>query len=63
MTHPAHSAHHPGWREVREGFLADPDVQQAYRNLEPRFVIVRKLIELRKRHGWSLREVAGRFGV
>ena len=63
MTHPTPTVHHPSWREIRDGFLADPEVQQAYRNLEPRFAIVRQLIELREKHGWSQRELAERAGM
>lgn len=29
--------HHPSWREVRDGFLADPEVQASYQELAPRF--------------------------
>ena len=63
MTYPAPAVHHPSWREIRDGFLADPEVQQAYRNLEPRFAVVRQLIELREKHGWSQRELAERAGM
>ena len=47
------SRHHPSWREIRDSFLADPDVQQAYLELEPRFAVVRQLIALREERGWS----------
>lgn len=63
MSHPTPTVHHPSWREIRDGFLADPEVQQAYRNLEPRFAVVRQLIELREKHGWSQRELAERAGM
>ena len=45
------SRHHPSWREIRDSFLADPDVQQAYLELEPRFAVVRQLIALREEGG------------
>jgi len=32
--------HHPSWQELRDTFLADPDVQQAYQALAPRFAVV-----------------------
>ncbi|MFM1798262.1 MAG: hypothetical protein RLZZ117_540 [Cyanobacteriota bacterium] len=64
MSHPTTaSVHHPSWREIRAGFLADPEVQQAYRELEPRFVVVRQLIELREKRGWSQRDLAERAGM
>ena len=50
--------HHPSWRKVRDTFLADPDVQQAYQVLAPRFAVVRQLIALREQRGWSQREHA-----
>jgi len=55
--------HHPSWREVRDIFLADPDVQQAYQDLAPRFSVVRQLIALREQHGWTQRELADRAGM
>ena len=55
--------HHPSWREVRDAFLADPDVQQAYQDLAPRFSVVRQLIALREQHGWTQRELADRAGM
>jgi ribosome-binding protein aMBF1 (putative translation factor) len=63
MSHPTTAVHHPTWREIRAGFLADPEVQQAYRNLEPRFAVVRQLIELREKRGWSQRDLAERAGM
>lgn len=50
--------HHPSWRELRDTFLAELDVQQAYQNLAPRFGVVRQLITLREQRGWSQRELA-----
>jgi hypothetical protein len=49
--------HHPSWRKLRDTFLADPDVQQAYQALAPRFAVVRQLITLREQRGWSQREL------
>ena len=43
--------HHPSWRELRDTFLADPDVQQAYQALAPRFAVVQQLITLREQRG------------
>ncbi len=63
MSHPAPAIHHPNWREIRTGFLADPQVQQAYSDLEPRFAVVRQLIEMREKHGWSQRDLAERAGM
>jgi ribosome-binding protein aMBF1 (putative translation factor) len=63
MSHPTAAVQHPTWREIRAGFLADPEVQQAYSDLEPRFAVVRQLIELREKHGWSQRELADRAGM
>ena len=63
MSHPAPAIHHPNWREIRAGFLADPQVQQAYSDLEPRFAVVRQLIEMREKHGWSQRDLAERAGM
>ncbi len=53
MSNTEHSAprHHPSWREVRDTFLADPDVQQAYRDLATRFAVVQQLITLREQRG------------
>lgn len=34
---PTATRHHPSWREVREGFLADPEVQASYQELAPSF--------------------------
>ena len=42
---------HPSWHEVRDTFLADPDVQQAYQVLAPRFAVVQQLITLREQRG------------
>jgi hypothetical protein len=36
--------HHPSWQEVRDTYLADPDVQQAYQDLAPRFAVVQQWI-------------------
>jgi hypothetical protein len=36
---------------VRDTFLADPDVQQAYQALAPRFAVVQQLITLREQRG------------
>jgi ribosome-binding protein aMBF1 (putative translation factor) len=63
MTHPTAAVQHPTWREIRAGFLADSEVQQAYSDLEPRFAVVRQLIELREKHGWSQRDLAERAGM
>jgi ribosome-binding protein aMBF1 (putative translation factor) len=57
------AVHPSSWREIRAGFLADPEVQQAYSDLEPRFAVVRQLIELREKHGWSQRDLAERAGM
>jgi hypothetical protein len=43
--------HHPSWQELRDTFLADPDVQQAYQVLAPRFAVVQQLIKLREQRG------------
>ena len=60
MSDTEHSVprHHPSWRELRATFLAEPDVQQAYQNLAPRFTVVRQLITLREQRGWSQRELS-----
>ena len=63
MSHSTAAVQHPTWREIRAGFLADPEVQQAYSDLEPRFAVVRQLIELREKHGWSQRDLAERAGM
>ena len=42
---------HPNWKDVRNSFLADPDVQQVYQDLAPRFAVARQLIELREQRG------------
>ena len=63
MGHPVTAIHHPSWREIRAEFLADPQVQQAYSDLEPRFTVVRQLIEMREKHGWSQRDLAERAGM
>ena len=43
--------HHPSWQEVRDTYLADPDVQKAYQDLAPRFAVVQQLITLREQRG------------
>jgi len=60
MSNTEHSAprHHPSWRELRDTSLADPDVQQAFQNLAPRFAVVRQLVTLREQRGWSQRELS-----
>jgi hypothetical protein len=40
--------HHPSWQEVRDTFLAEPDVHQAYQELAPRFAVMQQLITLRE---------------
>jgi hypothetical protein len=42
MSNTEHSVsrHHPSWRELRDTFLADQDVHQAYQALAPRFAVV-----------------------
>jgi transcriptional regulator with XRE-family HTH domain len=57
------SRHHPSWREVRDSFLADPAVQQAYTDLAPRFAVVRQLIALREQLEWTQRDLADRAGM
>ena len=47
-TEPATPRHHPGWREVRDTLLAEPEVQQAYQELAPRFAIMCELMALRE---------------
>lgn len=53
MTPPTATVRHPSWREIRAGFLSYAEVQQAYRGLEPRFDMERKLIELRQKQARS----------
>lgn len=60
---PTTKRHHPSWREVRDGFLADPEVQASYQELAPRFAVVRQLIALREQRGLSQRELADRAGM
>lgn len=48
---------------MRDTLLADPEVQQAYQHLAPRFAVIRQLIELREQRGWSQRELAARAGM
>jgi ribosome-binding protein aMBF1 (putative translation factor) len=55
--------HHRSWREVRDGFLADPEVQASYQELAPRFAVVRQLIALREQRGWTQRQLADRAGM
>ncbi|MEB3361702.1 MAG: helix-turn-helix transcriptional regulator [Synechococcaceae cyanobacterium] len=55
--------HHPSWREIRDNFLADPQVRQSYQELAPRFDVIRQLIALREQRGWSQRELADRAGM
>ncbi len=62
-ANPTATRHHPSWREVRDGFLADPEVQASYQELAPRFAVVRQLISLREQRGWSQRELADRAGM
>ena len=54
---------HPSWREVRDTFLAEPEVRQTYQDLAPRFAVVSQLITLREKHGWSQRDLAERAGM
>lgn len=63
MSHPTDAVQYPTWREIRASFLADPEVQQSYSDLEPRFAVVRQLIELREKHGWTQRDLAERAGM
>ena len=63
MSHPTAAVQHPSWCEIRAGFLADPEMQQAYSGLEPRFAVVRELIELREKHVWTQRDLAERAGM
>jgi ribosome-binding protein aMBF1 (putative translation factor) len=60
---PATPRHHPSWREVRDTFLAEPEVQESYQELAPRFAVVRQLIALREQRGWSQRQLADRAGM
>jgi len=60
---PAAPRHHLSWGEVRDTFLAEPEVQQAYQELAPRLAIVRELISMREQRGWSQRELADRAGM
>lgn len=62
-ANPTAARHHPSWREVRDRFLADPEVHAAYEELAPRFAVVRQLIALREQRGWSQRELADRAGM
>jgi ribosome-binding protein aMBF1 (putative translation factor) len=55
--------HHPSWREVRDTFLAELELRQAYQDLAPRFSVVRQLITLREQRGWSQCELADRAGM
>lgn len=63
VTEPPPSRQHTSWREVRDSFLADPQVQQAYTDLAPRFAVVRQLIALREQRGLSQRDLADRAGM
>jgi hypothetical protein len=51
MTPLTATVRHPSCREIRAGFLSDAEVQQAYRGLEPRFDMERKLIKSRQKEG------------
>lgn len=62
-TESSPSRQHTSWCEVRDSFLADPEVQQAYMDLAPRFAVVRQLIALREQRGWSQRDLADRAGM
>ena len=62
-TIPKTSSHHPSWREVRDGFLAEPKVHAAHEELAPRFAVVRQLIALREQRGWSQQKLADRAGM
>ena len=62
-ANPTATRHHPSWREVRVGFLADTEVQAAYEELAPRFAVVRQLIALREQRGWSQQKLADRAGM
>ena len=55
--------HHPSWREVRDTFLAELELRQAYQDLAPRFSVVRQLIMLREQRGWSQCELPDRAGM
>jgi len=63
MTTTSPSRHQPKWREIREEFLRDAEVRQAFQELEPRFAVVRQLIELRQKRGWTQRDLAERAGM
>jgi len=44
-------SHHPSWREVRNDFLVDPEVQASYQELAPCFAVVRQVIAHRQQPG------------
>jgi ribosome-binding protein aMBF1 (putative translation factor) len=62
-ANPTATRHHPSWHQVRDSFLADPEVKAAYEELAPRFAVARQLISLREQLGWSQRELADRAGM
>jgi ribosome-binding protein aMBF1 (putative translation factor) len=49
---------HGSWNELKHRLLQDPAVAQSYAELEPRFAVIRQLIELREERGWTQRDLA-----
>ena len=49
------------WEEHRKQLMKDPEVVRAYRELQPEFAIIRKIIESRVKEGVTQKELAKRM--
>jgi len=49
------------WAEHRKELMEDPEVSQAYLELQPEFAIIRKIIEARIKRGMTQAELAKRM--
>ena len=51
------------WSKTKEKLLSDPEVRAEYEALEPEFALIRQLIDLRLKRGFSQRQLAKRAGM
>ena len=51
------------WREYVNEQMKDPEFRAAYDALEPEYILIRQLIDLRIKRGLSQRELAKRAGM
>ena len=51
------------WKDLKKELLENKEVAREYKNLEPRYLIISKLIEARNKMGLTQKDVAEKIGT